>query len=55
MQLVEFVATEHIQGEIELDWDTEIDEEDAKDLAIKEISSMYPEYDNIVIIRHSEF
>ncbi len=54
MHLIDFVATEHIEGDMELDFDTTIDEVDAKEMAVKEIAAHYPEYDNIEIIRVTE-
>ena len=54
MHLVEFVATENIQGEMEIDYDTTLDKADAEELAIKEINFVYPEYDNVVITKVTE-
>lgn len=51
MHLIEFVASEHITGEVELDYDTTLTDADAKELAIKEIQAMYPEYDNVEIVK----
>lgn len=50
MQLVEFTATEYVSGEVELDLDTKLTEEDAKEMALREIRLMYPEYDDIQVL-----
>lgn len=50
MQLIEFVATEHVTGEVELDLDHTLDLEETKEMARKEIKAMFPEYDNVEVI-----
>lgn len=54
MHLIEFKASEYVEGEVELDWDTALDEEEAKEIAVKEIAALYPEYYDIEIIRYKE-
>lgn len=49
MHLIEFVATEHVVGEMEMDYETTLDEAEAKEWAVKQIAASYPEYDNIAI------
>lgn len=55
MHLIEFTATMYVSEEFEdPDYDVDLDDEDAKDMAVKRIRMTYPEYDNIEIINVKE-
>lgn len=54
MYLIEFVASEPVFGEIEMDLDGVDTKEEAKELAEKEVRRSYPTYENIVITEVKE-
>lgn len=54
MYSIEFVASEPVYGNIELDLEGIDTKEEARELAEKEVRRSYPTYENIVITQVSE-